>query len=72
MIDLAMVPADDAGKFGRQRVQGARPACGRPNAAIHASGSAPSRFGIAASILDRLDTRPLEARQRCRPWWRFW
>ncbi|MBS0339089.1 MAG: hypothetical protein JSS56_01085 [Proteobacteria bacterium] len=29
------------------------------------------RFGAAACMLDRLDTRPLAQRQR-RPWWRLW
>jgi len=32
---------------------------------------AANRFGAAASIIDRLDLRPLHMRQR-RPWWRLW
>lgn len=31
-----------------------------------------SRFGAAAHLLDRLDTRPLDLRHRPRSWWRFW
>mgnify|MGYP006951126016 CR=1 FL=1 len=31
----------------------------------------PNRFGAAASIVERLDLRPLHIRQR-RPWWRLW
>ncbi|MDA7416601.1 hypothetical protein PGB34_09515 [Xenophilus arseniciresistens] len=31
-----------------------------------------SRFGAAAYLLDRLDTRPIEQRQPQRPWWRLW
>jgi len=35
--------------------------------------SAPaSRFGAAADLLDRLDTRPLHLRIRRRPWWKLW
>ena len=30
-----------------------------------------NRFGAAASIVDRLDLRPLHMRTR-RPWWRLW
>ncbi|WP_225783300.1 hypothetical protein [Xenophilus sp. Marseille-Q4582] len=32
-----------------------------------------SRFGEAAYLLDRLDTRPFDQRQPTRrPWWRLW
>lgn len=31
-----------------------------------------SRFGAAAHLLDRLDTRSFEERQAQRPWWRLW
>jgi hypothetical protein len=30
------------------------------------------RFGAAADLLDRLDTRPLHLRIRRRPWWKLW
>jgi len=30
------------------------------------------RFGAAAHLLDRLDTRPQALRLPGRPWWRFW
>ena len=42
---------------------------GRESSDVEADPS--SRFGAAASIIDRLDLRPLHMRQR-RPWWRFW
>jgi hypothetical protein len=38
----------------------------------NASDAAHSRFGAAADILDRLDTRALHMRLSHRPWWRFW
>lgn len=31
-----------------------------------------SRFGAAADLLERLDTRPLHLRIRRRPWWKLW
>lgn len=31
-----------------------------------------SRFGEAADLLDRLDTRPFDQRRPSRPWWRLW
>ncbi len=34
--------------------------------------AAQSRFGAAAIVLDRLDTRPLHLRSARRPWWKFW
>lgn len=34
--------------------------------------SVADRFGAAAPLLDRLDTRPIEQRQPARPWWRLW
>lgn len=48
----------------------------RPNSsgadrAAAASGQV-SRFGEAADLLDRLDTRPFDQRQPSRPWWRLW
>jgi len=37
-----------------------------------ADDAARTRFGAAAIVLDRLDTRPLHLRTARRPWWKFW
>ncbi|MEJ8852632.1 hypothetical protein [Variovorax rhizosphaerae] len=37
-----------------------------------AEDAARSRFGAAAIVLDRLDTRPLHLRTARRAWWKFW
>ena len=39
---------------------------------IAADDAARTRFGAAAIVLDRLDTRPLHLRTARRPWWKFW
>ncbi|WP_225783993.1 hypothetical protein [Xenophilus sp. Marseille-Q4582] len=63
MNPLAPIPAALAGRpsgspMGRTRTRDT-------SAAAH-------RFGAAAHLLDRLDTRPIEQRQPARPWWRWW
>jgi len=46
---------------------------GREEARISAADDAArTRFGAAAIVLDRLDTRPLHLRTARRPWWKFW
>ena len=46
---------------------------GREDAPVSAADDAArARFGAAAIVLDRLDTRPLHLRTARRPWWKFW
>jgi hypothetical protein len=65
MTDRGTPPPDEASSQ-RTRVAQTSASSGA------ADDDARSRFGAAASSLDRLDTRPLHMRQSSRPWWRFW
>lgn len=72
MTDFGTLSADEAPAPAHRPCHGAR-SDGRPPSPTGApSDAAQSRFGAAASIIDRLDTRPLHVRQPRRPWWRFW
>ncbi|MDM0030635.1 hypothetical protein QTI33_00580 [Variovorax sp. J22P271] len=71
MTDFGALPASDAPAPTRPPRDGT-PADGGPRTTTGSPGDPQSRFGAAASILDRLDTRPLAVRLRPRPWWRFW
>ena len=71
MTDSGALPASNAPAPTRQPRDG-MPVDDRTRTATGSPGDPESRFGAAASILDRLDTRPLALRLRRRPWWRFW
>ncbi|VTU46404.1 hypothetical protein SRS16P3_00116 (plasmid) [Variovorax sp. SRS16] len=72
MTDFGTLSAHDA-LAPADRPRGNVRSDGRPSEFARApEDAAQSRFGAAADLLDRLDTRPLALRLRRRPWWRFW
>ncbi len=62
---------DDARLEGRQ-AEPAHPDPATPEPDAHSPSSLRQRFGEAASVFGKLDTRPFDERNRPAPWWSRW
>lgn len=62
---------DDARLEGRP-AEPAHPDAATPEPDAHSPSSLRQRFGEAASLFGKLDTRPFDERNRPAPWWSRW